>query len=216
MRYVDLPQHFLWNARTHQWCSRCTTTRGGQVVARMSQVKADGSELYYLRVLLLHVTGKDAVSWESLKRKPPNGSCATYKEHARQLNLLHDDSETAALLTEAVTVEPRLHKLCELFAEALVWLGVGDAPCLWQHFLDTLKNHHAAIHPCTFFQSVNEILARFSTSLEDFAVPPPPMRHCSRKQTAQLESTRLNCEQKRSEHMRRCCSKLCNSMPNKK
>ena len=89
-------------------------------------MKPNAGELYYLRLLLLHVTGQGATSWQSLKRRPPDGGDPTFQEHARQKGLLHDDTEVLAALSEGCRIVHNLSRLCEMFAQFLVWGDIQE------------------------------------------------------------------------------------------
>ncbi|KAJ8909924.1 hypothetical protein NQ315_017228 [Exocentrus adspersus] len=61
--YIDIPYFYVWNARERRWTVR---QRGGdKIVVRMYSVHIRNQELYYLRLLLLHVRG--ARSYEEVR-----------------------------------------------------------------------------------------------------------------------------------------------------
>ncbi|XP_018574798.1 uncharacterized protein LOC108913690, partial [Anoplophora glabripennis] len=84
--YTDIPYHYVWNNRTKRWTRR---QRGAnKIVTRMYSVSIRNQELYYLRLLLLHVPG--ASSYEELRAL--NGVIYdTFKEACQHRNLLADD-----------------------------------------------------------------------------------------------------------------------------
>ena len=71
LRYPEIPSHFTWDSKHHRWLPRKQRPRNGTVVGRISHVKPGFGELFYLRILLLRVTGEGAVSWGSLRSSTP-------------------------------------------------------------------------------------------------------------------------------------------------
>ena len=140
---------------------------------RYIHVKSTAGELFYLRLLLIHVPGSAATSWDSLRRPPPSGGDATFQGYARELGLLQDDAETMEMLTEGVRTLSSTVKVCELFAETLVWLDAHDKAAMWYSFLKLMDQHHAAVSPIALYLSVDEILIRYNTSLAQMNVPAP-------------------------------------------
>ena len=102
-RYPDVPSYFTWDAKSHIWKPRARAARHGSVVGRMMHVKPGCGELYFLRLLLLHLPGSGATGWQSLQSSAAPHAEATFQNRARELGLLHDDSETLAMLRESVT-----------------------------------------------------------------------------------------------------------------
>ena len=112
-RYPDVPMYFRWDAKTCSWLPRKHSPKGGSVVGRMTHVKPTAGELYYLRTILLHVTGSEATSWESLQSVDGVGGAPSFQGKARELGCLQDDQETANLLREAVRTITSLPKLAD-------------------------------------------------------------------------------------------------------
>ena len=142
LRYPEIPSYFTWKPSTHEWQPRAQRARGGAVVGRMAHVKPSAGELSYLRMLLLHVPGAHATSWESLQSAPAPGAPPTFQNRARELGLLHDDEETLCMLREAATVLPSTLRLAELFAEVLTWMEVREPLRIWNGFLQILDSAH--------------------------------------------------------------------------
>ena len=166
-------------------------------------VKTNAGELYYLRLLLLHCQGLDATSFDSLKREQVDG-LATHQQFARDLGLLHDDTETKAMLTEGVNFLTSTSKLCELMAETLVWLDSSDPVSVWNHFLVMLATHHASTAPIGIWMMVESNLQSYSVSLVEFGIPQPPTEQpivmedrAAREYAAELRSATQRCEEKR-------------------
>ena len=97
----------------------------------MRHVKPVAGDLYYLRLLLLHVPGAQAKSWDDLKSSPGESGEPTFRQLALELGLLKDDAHTRARLEEGIRVVKSLPKISELFAETLVWLEVSKVAELW-------------------------------------------------------------------------------------
>ena len=124
-------------------------------------------------MLLLHVPGSIAVSWESLRRSPPGGGEPTFQGYARELGLLQDDAETVKMLSKGVRTMQSIVNICGLCAEALVWLEVNDTVSLWNKFMQLLSQHHAFSSETDVYRAVDEILVRYNTSLENLHIHAP-------------------------------------------
>ena len=106
------------------------------MLGRLIYIKSSAGELHYLRLLLLHVKGEHATSFASLQSSASLDQLPSFQNHARELGLLQDDSETAFMIAEAVHVLTSTPKLCELVAETFVWLEVSDHTAVWNFFLN--------------------------------------------------------------------------------
>ena len=126
-----------------------------------------------MRLLLLHVRGEHATSWESLRRAPAPGADSTHQQLARELGLLQDDVEIANMLSESVHVLTSLSSLCNLMAETLVWLDVSDPVALWTHFHTLMRSMHAGIELPLLYGMVSDALSQYSLTLTDFGIPVP-------------------------------------------
>jgi hypothetical protein len=86
--YSDYCEQFTWVRDKKLWKERQRCV--GEVIGRMYMVQPSAGELYYLRLLLLHVPG--VTSFAELRTV--NGQqFATFKEAAAALGLLEDDQE---------------------------------------------------------------------------------------------------------------------------
>ena len=148
--------------------------QGGSVLSRMVHVSSAAGELYYLRLLLLHVTGQHAFSFASLQRPNATGEITSFQELAREMSLLQDDTETASMLADAVRVITSTSKLCDLFAEVLVWMEVSDFLTLWQYFLQLMSEHHVHVPPSQIYTMVDDVLHMYSISLQGLGISPIP------------------------------------------
>ncbi|KAJ8914507.1 hypothetical protein NQ315_002780 [Exocentrus adspersus] len=130
--YPEIPYHYVWNERQRRWTRR---QRGAnRIVVRIHAVHVRNQELYYLRLLLLHVRG--AQSYEDVRTL--NGVVYnTFKEACQMRNLLTDDAEWRRALTEACARDmPR--QLRNMFAYILLFCEVGDAHALYNQFRNQL------------------------------------------------------------------------------
>ena len=173
LRYPEVTQHFTWNAKTSTWKHRERRSKHGSVIGRMSYVKPTSGELFYLRLLLLHLRGEDATSWVHIRSASPLGGPASFQQRARELGLLHDDAEAVAALSEACRITRSTVKLCEIFAQLVVWMEVNDKVAFWQEFLRLLHEHHANTAVPEAYKCVQEHLLLYKCSMADFGVPPP-------------------------------------------
>nr|XP_047141267.1 uncharacterized protein LOC101235929 [Hydra vulgaris] len=127
--YIEIPYHFVFDGKNCKWKVR---QRGSDIViVRMYKVNLS-SEVFFLRLLLLHVKG--ALSYENLRTV--NGTVFnTFRKACYQLDLLQDDIEWRNTLTEAVaTGLPK--QIRQLFSIILTLWQPGDPLHLWNTFKD--------------------------------------------------------------------------------
>eukprot|EP00959_Pyramimonas_sp_CCMP1952_P463705 9485389-Pyramimonas_sp.AAC.1 len=74
------------------------------------------------------------------------------------MGLLHDDVEASAALEEACRITTSLAKLCELFAQLLVWMDVQDKTAYWAMFKAALREHHRDTNDAVVYNLVDEQL----------------------------------------------------------
>ncbi|XP_023312434.1 uncharacterized protein LOC108916109, partial [Anoplophora glabripennis] len=127
-RYIDIPYHYTWETRTKRWKRR---QRGAdKIVVRMYSVSVRNQELYYLRLLLLHVQGSR--SYEDL-RTVNNVLYGTFREACQNRNLLADDTEWKRALREACARDMP-QQLRNMFAFMLIFCEISDTRALWEEF----------------------------------------------------------------------------------
>ena len=90
--YQNIPENFTWN---NGWKKRKTKTK---TIGRLHFVDPKNSELFYLRVLLLHVA--NATSFEHI-RTVNSVQYSTFKEAAMSLGLAANDEEFKLCMEEA-------------------------------------------------------------------------------------------------------------------
>ena len=188
IRYADMPSHFVWDGGSCCWKTRRRGPRGGQALGRMFNVKPTAGELYYLRLLLLHLPG--ATGWNDFMRRAPQGQDGpapkTYREACRAFGLLHDDAEAFQMLRDAVEMVCLSHqKMHELFAEALVWCDVADPVPFWQKYQKLLQEQRDARCDSTFagfsdqglavesYRVVDEVLQGYHFHPSTFGIEAP-------------------------------------------
>lgn len=124
--YVEFPMHYVW--KNGQWNRRQRQPK--PIVPRLVNISLRNGELYFLRLLLLHVRG--AISFENLRTV--NGIIYdTFREACQQRNLLSEDREWIRSMTEACARDMP-NQLRQMFAFILVFGVVDDAPALWRQF----------------------------------------------------------------------------------
>lgn len=100
--YKEIPHKYWYNAQTKQWTERVDLEQGSRVIPRMAFMTPYNGELFYLKLLLLHVRGP--TSFEYLKTV--NGRVYdTFKQAARALNLVENNRQWYELMQEAVQNE---------------------------------------------------------------------------------------------------------------
>jgi hypothetical protein len=111
-KYEDFPSKFVWKDDTKVWQPR----QRGDTIGRMVSIHPSCNDIFYLRMLLKHVTG--ATSFNHLKTVE-GVSYHTFREACIALNLCEDDSHWIDCLTEATAITvPR--SLRTLFCNILV------------------------------------------------------------------------------------------------
>jgi hypothetical protein len=129
--YVEIPQHYTWV--NNNWKRR---QRGGdRVVTRIYNVSPRDTELYHLRLLLLHQKG--CMSFEDV-RTVRGVMYPTYQEAAAALGLLDDDREWDQCLEEAAAKEMPRH-LRQLFATILAYCNVSNIAQLWHGHIQSMS-----------------------------------------------------------------------------
>jgi len=176
--YMNFPSVFTWTNGTKKW----TIRQRGCCVGRLYFVSLSAGECYFLHTLLTKVKG--VVSFEALRTI--NGVVHdTFKSACIALGLYDSDDEWNACLEEAVGMRTGV-QLRSLFVTILAF-GVPSEPCmLWdkykEHICDDYKvalQHRSIVEPSIeqieswALHSLQDVLAKFSKTLEDFGLPTP-------------------------------------------
>jgi len=176
--YMHFPSVFTWTNGTKKWTirqSRCC-------VGRLYFVSPSVGERYFLRTLLTKVKG--VVSFEAL-RTVNNVVHDTFKSACITLGLYDSDDEWNACLEEAIGMQIGA-QLRSLFVTILAFSVPGEPRMLWEnykeHICDDYKvalQRRGIIEPSIeqieswALHSLQDALAKFSKTLEDFGLPAP-------------------------------------------
>ncbi|AQK64979.1 hypothetical protein ZEAMMB73_Zm00001d013986 [Zea mays] len=135
--YGDFPEWYTWQSGKGKVWQRRKRDTGGQVGRIVSAHPAKG-ELYYLRVLLNHVTC--ATSYVDL-RTVDGVTLPTFREAAERRGLLESDNTLDDCLTERALFQMSA-ALRRLFATILVYCEPSDVAVLWQNHLDVMSEDY--------------------------------------------------------------------------
>ena len=135
--YADIGMKYKWDKAKRAWKPQSYRPSHTQLT-RIMGVPARYSELFHLRLLLLHVRG--ATSYEDLRTVEVNGEpvrCPTFREACFRLGLSEDERVWSDTLEEALGANmPRVVR--ELFAYMLMYCDLKDPMALWDTFGDRM------------------------------------------------------------------------------
>jgi hypothetical protein len=98
--YLQIPIHYTWKAQEKRWKQR--ERQADKVVARMFHIGPQMGELFFLRLLLLHVRG--ACSFDELKTVD-GVVFNTFRDACIQRELVDDDRIWRETLDEVITFQ---------------------------------------------------------------------------------------------------------------
>ncbi|KAJ8933521.1 hypothetical protein NQ314_013961 [Rhamnusium bicolor] len=171
--YTDIPYHYVWQTAQRRWKRRI---RGAdKIIVRMYSISVRRQELYYLRLLLLHVRG--ARSYEDV-RTVDGRVYDTFLEACQIRNLLADDAEWIRALQEA-NARHMPHHMRQMFAYMLLYCEITDKTALWERFREAFTEDHTrhgidqeeAVRRA--LSSIQTVLLLHRTRLSDFGLPEP-------------------------------------------
>lgn len=173
--YSEIPKHYVLQKEegNSKWVKR-QNSRDEKVITRIYNVFPKDIEKFCLRLLLLHVRG--ATSFESL-RTVKAVIYPTFKDAARQLNLLTDDPEWQSCLEEAAHLEmPKQMRVT--FAYILVFCSPTNALELWNEFKNRLSEDFAQRFPLAdseraALHEIDSVLQRNNLTVQKFNLPDP-------------------------------------------
>ena len=143
--YTEIPLHYTWNNGSKTWSPRKThrlDPEAQNIVTRMYYVSPKRRECFYLRILLLHVTG--ATSYEDLKKY--NGQeYATFCDSCKARGLLSDDSEWHDAMEEAC-ISAMPVQLRDLFVTILANCQPNNPKQLWDDFKQHMVEDFVDLH----------------------------------------------------------------------
>lgn len=168
--YSEVPSHYKWFE--NQWKKRVLNSNN--VISRIYSVSPSEIERFHLRLLLLNVKG--ATSFDDLLTV--NGKkCKSFKEAAKERELIEDDDEWDKCLDEARFFKmPRL--LRQLFVQICYWNNPYDVKALFEKHLDYLiedylrsLSREQSINVCLY--EFNKYFQLFGKKCEDYGLPKP-------------------------------------------
>jgi len=130
--YHDFPAHYTWNRRRKQWLPR----RKGFSVGRIVWIPISAGEAYYLRLLLVNITGQ--CSFEDA-RTFGGQLYPTFQAACLARGLLQDDREYTQALHEAAHFQLG-RQFRELFVTILASCRPADPRALWDLFRTELAD----------------------------------------------------------------------------
>ena len=141
----------------------------------MYNVSITDNERYYLRLLLLYISG--ATSFDDLKIVEGE-RCQTFREAANKRGFLGDDKEWERALTQAAYYQmPR--QIRQLFGFICVYCDVINPLGLWNKFKEVLledyleQNIDTEIAEQLGLNDIKDIFQQSEKSFEDFSLPVP-------------------------------------------
>jgi hypothetical protein len=168
--YAEIPEHGTW--KDDKWCDR--KNKIGQKIGRMYTVSPAESELFHLRLLLLHVRGP--VSYADLKyyNDVPH---ETFAQSCLARGLIEDDAELEKCLREAAYFKfPR--QLRNLFVTILIHCSPKEPEKLWEKFKDELSYDMRSRFPgelayeMAYFRIVKKLVDQGKDLERDFPTMP--------------------------------------------
>ena len=168
--YHDIPEYYVFE-RNGSWKKRI---QGDAVIGRMYSVSPSDIERYYLRLLLINVSG--ACSFDDLKTVDGQ-ICQTFFDACKKRGLLHDDAEYEKCMFEAVTFQMP-NQLRILFSIIILFCNPTNPLHLWNLFKTymaedfTQRMSAEAAESMTFFV-IDEKLREQGRSCMDFGIPSP-------------------------------------------
>ena len=149
-------------------------------IGRLHSINPAAGELYFLRMLLFHVT--EAKSFEDLLILPSGKICTSYKQVCNEMGLLNDDQEYNRILEEAAQTK-MCHSIREMYVSILMFCQPTDPLHLFNTFWPTWTDDitHQAVKKginLTEEQKRTMVLVdielrldSFDKKLDDFSLP---------------------------------------------
>ncbi|XP_011313593.1 uncharacterized protein, partial [Fopius arisanus] len=134
--YSEIPSHYVFKKQTGSNVSKWTKRQSHfNVIGRMYSVSPTQSELFHLRLLLIHVKG--ATSYADL-RTVDGETYETFQGSCLALGLIEDDAEWERAMTEGeVWMMPR--QLRHLFVRILIYCHPINPEVLWEKFKEAMS-----------------------------------------------------------------------------
>ena len=152
-RYVDIPEHFTWNAADRIWQPR---VKAFMKVARLPSVSSVNMELNALR-MILHVA-RGAQSYVDLLTFQGH-THSTFRDAARAAGLLEDDGEAISIFFEMTRVGVSVGTLREQFCSVLMHCAPSNPVELFNMFARDLMYEEVSEESChTTLQVLDTIM----------------------------------------------------------
>ena len=172
--YTEIAYHYVWQKKEREWTKR---QRGAdKVIPRLHNVSPRRDQLYFLRVLLLHVRG--CQSFEDV-RTVDGIVWPSFKEAAIARNLVQDDTEWYSCMREAVRYQMPA-QLRSLFVCLNVCQTVHRPIDLlsefYEYMIEDFVKHssvEASIH--MMLNSLSIGFARHEKTMKIYGLPEPNM-----------------------------------------
>ena len=100
--YKDIVNFYWWNAQNRQWTPRRDPTRASKAIGRIYYIHPRQTELFHIKILLLHVRGK--TSFEDL-RTVDGIVYPTFTAAAIALNLVENNRQWFTCIREIIRTE---------------------------------------------------------------------------------------------------------------
>jgi hypothetical protein len=125
--YHEIPKHYCWDKKFTKWKRRIQKYRF-QTIGRIYFVSPQDKELWFLRLLLIHVKGK--TSFNDLKTYRGT-TYSTFREVCYQRGFLRNDDEYINCLKDSILTDMPSN-IIKLFVRILLNCEVGDPYKLWE------------------------------------------------------------------------------------
>jgi hypothetical protein len=135
--YEDMPSKFVWTKQGKDkcWALRDESRPHQRVIGRMPLIDPNAGDLFYLRILLKNLIGKQ--SFKDI-RTVDNVTYLSNREACLKLGLLHNDSHWEDCLNDAVDVKMP-YAIRDLFCTIIYSGDVADPIKLFNRFKDDMK-----------------------------------------------------------------------------
>ena len=130
--YHEIPEQYTFDKQAKKWNPRRRAT--GPIIGRLYQVQPSDPQRFALRLLLLHRRG--VTSFEDL-RTVDGLLCDTFRDAARAMRLLEDDSEHQRCLQEAAIMNMP-SQMRQLFSTLMVFQTPSDIRALFEEFKEAM------------------------------------------------------------------------------
>uniref|UniRef100_A0A7I4XXQ7 ATP-dependent DNA helicase n=1 Tax=Haemonchus contortus TaxID=6289 RepID=A0A7I4XXQ7_HAECO len=173
--YIQLPEHFTFDQQSKKWSPRKKQCRQ---IGRMYTANPLDAERYSLRILLLNRKG--AKSFDELKTVD-GVTHNSFKEAAKALGLMHDDSHYESCLREAAEfrMPPELRSL---FGSLICFSDVTEPERLWEQLKSAMAEdyvHRGLSDEEAVIRAYYDIMDRMQISgvnFSNFVTPPADRR----------------------------------------